>query len=160
MKKTVKIMEKKKRTERYEYALEGHTVQEFAERFGISVQSARCYYSRNKIPYKKNRERILSLYSLEEIAEYAKNHTIPEISSHFNVKYISMRFFVARYKLKHKMKRESTSEKEKMILFLSGRFSLSSIANAFGVSRQYIFQVIKKKGDFFNERLEQNYEES
>lgn len=158
MKKTVKGM--KRITSKYEYAIEGHTIQEFAERFGISVQSARCYYSRNKIPYKKNRERILSRYSLEEIAEYAKDHTIPETASHFNVKYVSMSFLISRYKLKHKLKRESTSEKEKMILFLSGRFSLSSIANAFGVSRQYIFEVIQKKGDFFNERLEQNYEEA
>ena len=153
-----KICEEK-RKERLEYAKE-HTLQEFADRFDLTLATARQFYHYNRISaktgFKKHGNTLYDRVPLEVWSEYSKDHVILECMEHFNIKRDEVYRLESKYKVlavrhnkisgeeaeKRKIKR--TGEMQDMIRYLSNNFTYSAISRVFGYTKERVRQICQE----------------
>lgn len=87
--------------------------------------------------------------SKNEIAEFAFNHTIQEVADHFGIAYTVIIGYMWRNKIPY-ISTNRRSKKERatvyeMINTLSQFYSLASIGEVFGYSRERVRQIVNRE---------------
>lgn len=129
-----------------------HTIKEIAQKYDIHYGYASQLCRKYEIKPKKTKYQTIAV-DVEKLREYAKTHTLIECSKFFNVQYNLITCYVRNYSivcLRNKIKGSNckngsckrTGEARDMIVFLSQRFTISSIARTFGYSKERIRQIL------------------
>ena len=128
---------------RFEFA-KTHSYEEFAREFGCTVNSARTWFSHNKI---KPPRQPLPLDDKEAI-EYAKGHTRMELAEHYGVTYNTACSFVINNGITPVPEspwRRAVMDRDEMIKYLADKFTLDAIGKVFGLTRQRVSQIANKE---------------
>ena len=144
-----KKLSEKDITERIDYACL-HNTAEFARRFGIKQNSAVIFYWEHGISTKseKKEPKLRKLYTIKEVSAYTKEHTLREAELYFGVNYQTLYRFIKDNNIKFIQRTpgaKADKEKKDMIIHLAKTFPEASIARVFGVTRQYIHEVVNEK---------------
>ena len=148
-----------------------HTRRETMEKFGLSYDSVANFCHKYGIESVRERRRHVN-YVTEELVEFAKDHTVAQIAEKFNWNCGFTRILLRRHNIKHvlcsisikdyssdnpNLKKGHNLRKggefKEMIYELSKKFTLASIARAFGYSRERIRQICS---DFERPQNEEN----
>lgn len=78
--------------------------------------------------------------------EFARGHTIKEWAAEYNSGYTTAWKWYRAHGIKPLRMHKPRGEREEMILCLAERFSLTSIAELLGCSRQNVHQVVQMYG--------------
>jgi len=130
-----------------------HTPEEYAKAFNVRLSYARTYYRLHDIPYTiKRRKKVDILDSIprEELVNLLENKSMREICNTYNIysrdlnRYLREHNFDTKYLYKSR-KDKLTGTKYDMIKFLATKYSITSIAEVFGCTKQWISQVVLDK---------------
>ena len=138
--------------ERKEFML-AHKPEEFAEKFGIKLNSARVMYAQYGVRIKREKHYITKLPDIpkETFAAFAENNGISKVCAYFGIAPKTARKLYALYGVqpfmcrgevlpcKHKLKR--TGETQDMIRYLAKEYTYASIARVFGYSKERVRQI-------------------
>lgn len=74
---------------------------------------------------------------------FVKNHTHQEVADRYSVTYRQVYFGLRRYGIKPKLSKHygEVSDRDMMIAYLADKYSYTSIAKVFGISRQRVEQI-------------------
>lgn len=126
------------------------SLKNIAEHFGIKKSLVSCHFRQYDIHLRDIRPDNYHGIPAQEIVDFAAEHTMKEIIAHYNIpgilSFINRRRIPFLKKIKPygechrdmRRARKDNGELYEMMYVLSRYYSLSSIAKAFGVSREWV----------------------